>query len=70
LRVQGRRASPTLSTLMPAAEMATAPTGITPGIKLELPADITALDLNLNTSTQASQSTGHFRSPTTTETLQ
>ena len=70
LRVQGRRASPTLSTLMPAAEMATAPTGITPGIKLELPADITALDLNLNPSTQVTQSTGHFRSPTTTETLQ
>ena len=70
LRIQGRRASPTLSTLMPSADMSTPSTGIAPNLKLELPADITALDLNLNTSAQSGKVSGQFRSPTATETLQ
>jgi pilus assembly protein FimV len=70
LRIQARRASPTLSTLMPAADLATVHTGTLPSMKMELPADITALDLNLNASQHTSQTASQFRSPLTTETRQ
>jgi pilus assembly protein FimV len=70
LRIQGRRSSPTLSTLIPAAETTVTLSDIERNNKLELPADITALDLNLDANPQATKPAGQFRSHSTTETLQ
>jgi hypothetical protein len=70
LRIQGQRASHTLSTLMPAADGGTYRANIDRQSQLELPADIAALDLNLDLNPQAQKPTGLFRSPSTTETLQ
>ncbi len=70
LRIQSRQSSPTLSTLIPAREANTPLTGSGRSVQMELPADITALDLNLEVNPHASKPAGQFRSPSTTETLQ
>lgn len=70
LRVQGQKSSPTLSTLMPSPDLAATRSGIDRNIKLGLPADITALDLNLDVNASNKKPAGHLRSPSSTETLQ
>jgi pilus assembly protein FimV len=70
LRVQGQKSSPTLSTLMPSPDLAAHTAGIDRNIKLGLPANITALDLNLDLNPSSAKTAGHLRSPSNTETLQ
>ncbi len=52
IKIHGRQSSKSLSTLMSAADLNQAHTSQDAAIKLELPADITALDLNLNSQSQ------------------
>jgi hypothetical protein len=70
LRIQSRKTSPSLSTLMPAAEVTAASNGFERPNKLELPADITALDLNLDLGTPAVKNMDQVRSAISTETRQ
>ncbi len=53
LRIQSRKSSPALSTLMPAAEATKPSSGFDRQTQLELPADIAALDLNLDANSQS-----------------
>jgi pilus assembly protein FimV len=66
IRIQGRKSSQSLSTLLSAADLNSNQTSPDRHVKLELPADITALDLNLNA--QGKPSPGPFQSPSTPET--
>lgn len=70
LRIQSRKTSPNLSTLMPAAEVPAASNGFERPNKLELPADITALDLNLDLGTPTVKNMDQVRSAISTETRQ
>lgn len=66
IKIHGRQSSQSLSTLMSAADLNQAHASQDPSIKLELPADITALDLNLNP--QSKPLSGHSQSSSTPET--
>lgn len=70
LRIQSRKTSHTLSTLMPSEEFGKSAGMATHSAKLEMPANIAALDLNLDLTPQANNKLGSVRSPSNTETLQ
>jgi hypothetical protein len=70
LRIQSRKSSHTLSTLMSSEEIGKSAGIATHSAKLEMPANITALDLNLNLTPQANNKLGSVRSSASTETLQ
>ncbi|MEO0028730.1 MAG: hypothetical protein RJB45_771 [Pseudomonadota bacterium] len=65
IRIQGRKSSQALSTLMSAADLNQAHPPPERAVKLELPADITALDLNLNS--QGTLTSGPFQSSSNPE---
>ncbi len=70
LRIQSRKASKTLSTFMSNQEIGKS-AGISPqSNKLELPADIASLDLNLDLNPKAHSKLGDLKSSAGTETLQ
>lgn len=68
LRIQSRKSSPALSTLMPASEATTTPSGLDRHTQLELPADIAALDLNLDANSQPVKNMDHVLSVIKSET--
>ena len=70
LRIQSRKTSHTLSTLMPSEEIGKSAGIATQSDKLEMPANIAALDLNLDLAPQANNKLSSVRSPASTETLQ
>jgi hypothetical protein len=65
IRIQGGKSSQALSTLMSAADLNQAHPPPERAVKLELPADITALDLNLNS--QGTLTSGPFQSSSNPE---
>jgi pilus assembly protein FimV len=70
LRIQSRKTSHTLSTLMPSEEIGKSAGMATQSAKLEMPSNIAALDLNLDIAPQANNKLSSIRSPASTETLQ
>ncbi|MEY4123817.1 MAG: hypothetical protein RL770_398 [Pseudomonadota bacterium] len=70
LRIQSRKSSHTLSTLMSSEEIGKSAGIATQSAKLEMPANIAALDLNLDLTPQANNKLGSVRSSASTETLQ
>jgi pilus assembly protein FimV len=70
LRIQSRKSSHTLSTLMTSEEIGKSAGIATHSAKLEMPANIAALDLNLDLTPQANNKLGSVRSSASTETLQ
>lgn len=70
LRIQARNSAPTLSTLVPSSELDLPMPASGRSSQLELPADITALDLNLDLNPQANKPSAHLRTPATTESMQ
>ena len=70
LRIQSRKTSHTLSTLMPSEEIGKSAGMATQSAKLEMPSNIAALDLNLDIAPQANNKLSSVRSPASTETLQ
>jgi len=70
LRIQSRKTSHTLSTLMPSEEIGKSAGMATHSAKLEMPSNIAALDLNLDLAPQANNKLSSVRSPASTETLQ
>jgi pilus assembly protein FimV len=70
LRIQARKSLPTLSTLVSPSEPDLPISVAGRNSQLELPADITALDLNLDLNPQANKSASHLRTPATTESTQ
>ena len=70
LRIQSRKTSHTLSTLMPSEEIGKSAGMATQSTKLEMPSNIAALDLNLDIAPQANNKLSSIRSPASTETLQ
>ena len=70
LRIQSRKSSNTLSTLMPQADLVK-PTVNTPSdIRLAMPADIASLNLDLDSNSPSPKSPGSVRSTASSETLQ
>ena len=70
LRIQSRNTSSTLSTLRPTENRGPS-VGTSPqSAKLAMPANIAAIDLNLDSNPQARNTSGSFKSPASTETLQ
>ena len=70
LRIQSRKTSNTLSTLMPPPDNGKSSFIAPANTKLELPPDITALDLNLDLNSHPPQLSGGLKSHASTETLQ
>ena len=70
LRIQSQKTSHTLSTLMSSDEIGKSAGIATQSDKLEMPANIAALDLNLDLTPQANNNLGSVRSRASTETLQ
>jgi hypothetical protein len=70
LRIQSRKSSHTLSTLMSSEEIGKSAGVATQSAKLEMPANIAALDLSLDLTPQANTNLGSVRSRASTETLQ
>ena len=70
LRIQSRKSSHTLSTLMSSDEIGKSAGIATQSDKLEMPANIAALDLNLDLTPQTNNNLGSVRSRASTETLQ
>jgi pilus assembly protein FimV len=70
LRIQSRKTSNTLSTLMPPPDIGKTSSIAPAKTKLELPPDITALDLNLDLNSHPPQLSGGVKSHGSTETLQ
>ena len=70
LRIQSRKTSHTLSTLIPSEEIGKSAGMATHSAKLEMPSNIAALDLNLDLAPQANNKLSSVRSPASTETLQ
>jgi FimV-like protein len=70
LRIQSRRSSHTLSTLISSEEIGKSAGIASQSAKLEMPANIAALDLNLDLPPQANTNFGSVRSRASTETLQ
>ena len=70
LRIQSRNTSNTLSTLRPAENRGPSAGTSPQSAKLAMPANIAAIDLNLDLNPQARNNSGSFKSPASTETLQ
>jgi hypothetical protein len=69
LQIQSRKTSIALSTLIPSEDIRTS-TSISPQSNTALPANIRALNLNLDLNPQARNTLGGVRSTASTETLQ
>lgn len=70
LRIQSRKSSNTLSTLMPQADLVKSTVNAPSDIRLTMPADIASLNLDLDLNPPSLKSPGSVRSPASTETLQ
>jgi len=70
LRIQIRKTSKALSTLIPSEDMRQSASIAPQSAMTKLPANITALDLNLDLTPQASNKLSGVRSTASTETLQ
>ena len=70
LRIQSRNTSNTLSTLRPSENRGPSAGTSPQSAKLAMPANIAAIDLNLDLNPQARNNSGSFKSPASTETLQ
>ena len=70
LRIQSRKSSNTLSTLMPQADMVKSTVNAPSDIRLAMPADIASLNLDLDSNAPSPKSPGSVRSTASTETLQ
>jgi hypothetical protein len=70
LRIQIRKTSNTLSTLMLSENIGKSAGTVSQSAKLAMPANIAALDLNLDLTPQANNKLGSVRSSASTETLQ
>lgn len=70
LRIQNQKSNSTLSTLTPAADVMASPSSFDRNVKLELPADIAALNLNLDANPPTAKAAGDLRLTSTHETLQ
>ena len=70
LRIQGRKTKNGMSTLIPSEDIGKSTGLASPNAKLEMPASLAELDLNLDLNPKARHPIGGFRSPTSTETLQ
>ena len=70
LRIQIRKTSNTLSTLMLWENTGKLAATATQSVKLAMPAHIAALDLNLDLNPQTHKTSGGLKSPASTETLQ
>jgi pilus assembly protein FimV len=70
LRIQSRNTSSTLSTLRPAENRGPSAGTSPQSAKLAMPANIAAIDLNLDLNPQTRNNSGSFKSPASTETLQ
>jgi len=69
LRVQSRKTTQTLSTFVSTQDIGKSAGSASPNTKLEMPANIAALDLNLDLKPQAPSQLGSLKSPAITETL-
>ena len=70
LRIQSRKSSNTLSTLMPQADMVKSTVKAPSDIRLAMPADIASLNLDLDSNAPSPKSPGSVRTTASTETLQ
>ena len=70
LRIQSRNTSSTLSTLRPSENRGPSAGTSPQSAKLAMPANIAAIDLNLDLNTHTRNNSGGFKSPASTETLQ
>jgi pilus assembly protein FimV len=70
LRIQGRKTKNGMSTLIPSEDIGKSTGLASPNAKLEMPASLAELDLNLDLNPKARHPIGGFRSPASTETLQ
>ena len=70
LRIQSRNTSSTLSTFRPSENRGPSAGTSPQSAKLAMPANIAAIDLNLDLNPQARNNSGSFKSPASTETLQ
>ncbi|NBY68756.1 MAG: hypothetical protein EBQ58_08010, partial [Betaproteobacteria bacterium] len=70
LRIQSRKTSNTLSTLRPSENRGKSAGTSPQSAKLEMPANIAAIDLNLELNPQTRNTSAGFKSPASTETLQ
>jgi pilus assembly protein FimV len=70
LRIQSRNTSNTLSTLRPSENRGKVAGTAPQSAKLAMPANIAAIDLNLDVNPQTRNTSGGFKSPVSTETLQ
>jgi pilus assembly protein FimV len=70
LRIQSRITSSTLSTLRPSENRGPSAGTSPQSAKLAMPANIAAIDLNLDLNTHTRNNSGGFKSPASTETLQ
>jgi hypothetical protein len=70
LRIQSRNTSSTLSTLRPSENRGLSAGTLPQSAKLAMPANIAAIDLNLDLNPQTRNTSGGFKSPASTETLQ
>ena len=70
LRIQSRNTSNTLSTLRPSENRGPSAGTSPQSAKLAMPANIAAIDLNLDLNPQTRNNSGSFKSPASTETLQ
>ena len=70
LRIQSRKSSNTLSTLVPQADLVKSTLNAPSDIRLAMPADIASLNLDLDLNPASLKSPGSVRSPASTETLQ
>ena len=70
LRIQSRKTARHLSTLTSSEDIGKSSSMAPQNSKLEMPASIASLDLNLNLTPQANNKLGSVRSPASTETLQ
>ncbi len=70
LRIQSRKSSNTLSTLMPQADTVKSTVNAPSDIRLAMPADIASLNLDLDSNAPSPKSPGSVRTTASTETLQ
>ena len=70
LRIQSRNTSSTLSTLRPSENRGPSAGTSPQSAKLAMPANIAAIDLNLDLNPHTRNNSGGFKSPASTETLQ
>jgi hypothetical protein len=70
LRIQSRKSSNTLSTLIPPTGVGQSAVNAPANVKLELPEDITSLNLNLDSNSLPPKMSAGVKMPASTETLQ